>query len=96
MATMGKYCKAYSLGRFREFGQWKENIDNARIEQQQKDGKEIEFKRELTDSSYLFLQENFTVTDGIFSDENIIFDEVTPEWISFCKDNLEFKPIIHE
>jgi hypothetical protein len=28
---------------------------------------------------------NFTVTDGIFIDENTIFDKVTPEWIEYCR-----------
>jgi hypothetical protein len=31
------------------------------------------------------VQKNFTVTDGIFVDENIIFSDVTPEWIEFCE-----------
>ena len=31
---------------------------------------------------------NFTVTDGIFIDENIIFSDVTPEWIEFCRNVL--------
>jgi len=30
------------------------------------------------------MQENYVVTDGIFKDENIIFDNVTPEWKDFC------------
>ena len=29
--------------------------------------------RELTDDDYVYLQGNFTVTDGIFIDENMIF-----------------------
>jgi hypothetical protein len=38
----------------------------------------------------LFVQENFVVTDGIFLDENIIFDDVTPEWKTFCETTLDF------
>ena len=44
------------------------------------DGKEVEVQRELDDESILYLQENYIVTDGIFKDENIIFDNVTDEW----------------
>ena len=43
----------------------------------------------MTDSDYVYLQRNFTVTDGIFVDENIIFDDVTPEWIDFCRTVLK-------
>lgn len=44
----------------------------------------MEVERELNDSDYLYLQENFTVTDSIFVDENIIFSNVTAAWIDFC------------
>lgn len=40
---------------------------------------------------HLYLQENFVVTDGIFLDERIVFDEVTPEWVDFCKTTLQFE-----
>ncbi len=40
---------------------------------------------------HLFLQENFVVTDGIFLDERIVFDEVSSEWMEFCKNTLQFE-----
>ena len=83
MSKMGKYCKAYPIMRLREFSGWKENSQNAR--------KENDTPRPLTDSDFLYLQENFVVTDGVFIDENIIFDSVTPEWIDFCKNVLKFE-----
>lgn len=76
MATMGKYCKAYLLKQFRQFDRWNENQ---------------EVNQELTDDSVLYLQENYVVTDGIFKDENIIFDNVTDEWKDFCHQVLEFE-----
>ena len=91
MAKMGSYCKAYPVKRLREFSGWTENKENARKEKLEVDGKEEEVTRELTDESFLYLQENFTVTDGVFIDENIIFDSATPEWIEFCKSVLEFE-----
>jgi hypothetical protein len=91
MATMGKYCKAYPVQRFREFSGWKENSQNLRKEKKQENGTETTIQRELTDNDHLYLQENFIVTDDIFLDENIIFDDVTPEWIEFCKTSLEFE-----
>ena len=90
MATMGKYCKAYSLKKLRQFSQWTERAENSRKEKKQIDGKEVEINRKLTDDDFLYLQENYVVTDGIFQDENIIFENVTPEWQKFCKNILLF------
>jgi hypothetical protein len=96
MATMGKYCKAYSLKRLREFSQWTERTENTRKEKQQIDDQEVEVNRELTDDDFLYLQENYVVTDGIFQDENIIFDNVTPEWKDFCDNTLGFEIPVYE
>src|SRR6185503_12340156 len=90
MATMGKYCKAYTLKNLREFSGWAEKRENARKEKQVVDGEEVEIPRELTDDDYLYVQETYIVTDGIFLDEQIIFDQVTPEWIEYCRSALQF------
>lgn len=68
---------------FRQFSGWTESSDNAR----QENGS----PRQFTDSDFLYLQENFVVTDGVFLDENVIFDKVTPEWVEFCKNILKFE-----
>jgi hypothetical protein len=91
MANMGRYCKAYPRRRFREFSGWTESLQNLRKEKQQVDGKEVEVTRDLQEDGFFYLQENYVVTDGIFLDENIIFDQVTPEWVLFCKDELKFE-----
>lgn len=96
MATMGKYCKAYSLRKLREFSQWTERIENVREEKKQVEGKEVEINRVLTDDDFLYLQDNYVVTDGIFKDENIIFDNVTPEWKDFCTTKLLFEIPVYE
>ena len=83
MSEMGKYCKAYMIPSFREFPGWTENSESARAENGS--------PRQLTDGDFLYLQENFVVTDGIFIDENVIFSNVTPEWIDFCKNVLKFE-----
>ena len=92
MAKMGKYCKAYPISRFREFAGWTENTQNLRKEKTD-DGQEVQ--RQLTDDSFLYLQENYVVTDGIFIDENIIYDNVTPEWVEFCEETLKFEVPIY-
>ena len=88
MATLGKYCKAYPLAQLRQFVGWKEKAENARIVRKEVNGEMVTVVRELTDADYVYLQTDFTVTDGIFIDENVIFSDVTPEWIEFCRNVL--------
>lgn len=90
MATMGRYCKAYPIARLRAFPQWTENAGNARVEEEATADGQTPGPRILTEECFLYLQENYTVTDGIFLDENVIFDGVTPEWKAFCEQQLEF------
>lgn len=94
MAQMGKYCKAYPVERLRQFNGWTEK--RGKTEKQEVDGKEVEATRDFNDDDYLFLQENLVVTDGIFMDELIIFDDITPEWTEFCTNQLEFSVPTYE
>lgn len=88
MTTLGKYCKAYPLAQLRQFPGWSEKAENARKIIKEVNGEAVTMARELTDEDYVYLQTNFTVTDGIFIDENIIFSDVTQEWIEFCRTYL--------
>lgn len=94
MANMGKYCKAYPVERLREFNGWSENFQNIRKDKKQVDGREVE--RQPEDVTFLYLQENYVVTDGIFIDENVIFDRVTPEWVDYCHNNLQFEVPVYD
>jgi hypothetical protein len=85
MTTIGKYCKSYQLSQLRQFPNWTEKAENARTTRKEVDGEIVEAVRELTDDDYVYLHEDFTVTDGIFIDENILFSDITPEWIEFCR-----------
>ncbi|NET30967.1 MAG: hypothetical protein F6K19_03060 [Cyanothece sp. SIO1E1] len=96
MTTMGKYCKAYPIEQFRQFEQWIEKADNARKETKKVDDQDLEVVRELTSDDFLYLQENYVVTDGIFIDENIIFDNITPAWKAFCNNTLKFEIPVYE
>ncbi|HXO18519.1 MAG TPA: hypothetical protein VOA87_01195 [Thermoanaerobaculia bacterium] len=93
---MGKYCKAYLAQSLRAFPGWSEKKENVRKEKKEVDGKEVEVDRELDDDSILYLQENYVVTDGIFKDMNIIFDNVTDEWKEFCHGTLAFEIPVYE
>jgi hypothetical protein len=91
MATVGRYAKAYAVDRFRQFGSWTENLANLRkVLKDGDDGEEIEVARDFGEEEFFLLHENLVVTDGIFMDENIIFDDVTPEWKAFCEQELGF------
>ncbi len=96
MAEMGKYCKAYLAKQFREYPGWKENAANVRKEKKEVDGKEVEVERILNDDSILYLQESYIVTDGIFKDLNVIFDDVTDDWKAFCHGTLAFEIPVYE
>lgn len=96
MSKMGTYCKAYTAKHFRQYEGWAENIQNLATEKRQVDGKEIEEERSLGDDDILYLQENFIVTDGIFIDENVIYDQVSPEWINYCKNTLGFEIPVYD
>jgi len=87
---MGRYCKAYPLKRFREFSGWTEELENLRRDRVSQTANSDAVPPQLKDDDFLYLQENLVVTDGIFIDENIIYEQVTEEWKDFCKNNLGF------
>jgi hypothetical protein len=81
----GRYCKAYLVQDLREFPEW--DALAARKPAAESSG--------LTpsgwgDTDYLFLQEDYTVTDGLFLNENVVFDHVTDSWRTFCERQLGF------
>ncbi len=97
MATMGRYCKAYLVKELRQFEQWTENrwleyVENAESSQNESE----KVKKMLDDEDVLYLQENYVVTNGIFKDEQIVFDAVTPEWQHFCQTVLQFEVPVSE
>ena len=89
MSVLGKYCRAYPLSQLRQFPGWIERADEARKIRKEINGEVVEQARTLTDEDYVYLHTDYTVTDGIFVDENVIFNDVTPEWIEFCQNVLK-------
>jgi hypothetical protein len=87
MAVMGRYCKAYPANNFSEFPGWSANLQK----EKEVNGNEGEASTQPTGDAYLFLQEDYTVTDGIFKDENVVFNNVTPGWVDFCQNTLKFE-----
>jgi len=81
MKQMGMYCKAYTLSQLRQFPGWIETPQSPDTKQAQ------------THDDLVYLQENYVVTEDIFIDEGIIFNNVTPEWQDFCRGVLMFDPV---
>lgn len=46
---------------------------------------------EFADDHMLYLQDDFTVTDGVYRGERIVFDDVCDEWRRFCRQRLNFR-----
>jgi hypothetical protein len=89
MGKMGQYCKAYQLDAMRQFARWHENAQAFR---KREDAAAESADGDPPDNDHIvYLQENHVVTDGIFIDENVIFDEVTEAWIEFCQKTLNFE-----
>ena len=77
---MSRYCKAYKLEDLRKFPKWAEVAK--------------ENEKELSDGDIVYIQENLTVTKNCLdldNEEDYIFTEVSPEWESFSKDDLQFE-----
>ncbi|HEX5759942.1 MAG TPA: hypothetical protein VF121_12190 [Thermoanaerobaculia bacterium] len=94
MAEMSDYCKAYLLGSLRAYPGWSEKSENARVEEV--DGKKADAPRVLDDESIVYIHDSYVVTDGVFKDENVLFDDVTDEWKEFCHSTLSFEIPVYE
>jgi len=83
-----KYCKAYYLKDLRNYSGWSED----RIEWK---GREINGEKDveepLTDEKVVFIHQDFTVTESVYHNENIIFNKVDSDWKEFCSNSLSFK-----
>lgn len=85
MAIMSKYCKAYPLDAFGKYAGW--TPESALGPGTNEVGPSAD-----VDRGYAFLHDNFTVTKNVFVDEQIVFNQVTPPWIEFCRTQLGFEP----
>ncbi|RMH21277.1 MAG: hypothetical protein D6696_06125 [Acidobacteria bacterium] len=90
MAEMSNYCKAYEVRQLAAFAGWKPDLDNLAQPEADDPDQPPEPRTALADDDILFLHEDYIVTDGIFRDEHVVFDQVTDEWRAFCRDQLDF------
>lgn len=90
MSKMGRYCKAYPIDRLQAFDGWPEahRREAASSNGEPHDGTP---NTQPAENDYLFVQEDLTVTKGIFLEEDVVFDQITPQWADFCKNELGFE-----
>ena len=84
---MIKYCKAFPIQKFRAFDQLSEKIPVTEVVTAENGDTAAD-----PGETFLYLHDTYVVTDGIFSNEKIVFDEVNPDWVEFCKNELKFEP----
>jgi len=86
------YCKAYYLEELRRFDGWTENeaagAGDGDHAAEGPDGDEV--AGPLADQSIIYVHQDFTVTRSMWHGEDVVFDEVTPDWRVFCETKLEF------
>lgn len=88
------YCKAHYLRDLRRFEGWRENEEAMGVGDGGRGGTaaggDDEDRGPLTDESIVYIHQDFTVTRSMFHGEDVVFDEVTPDWKGYCEQQLEF------
>jgi hypothetical protein len=84
MSEVVRYCKAFTANKFEQFPGWPR--ERVSFESSESDTT----SQDAVAEDYLFLHDTYIVTRGIVHDEDIVFNEISPEWIEFCKTELEF------
>ena len=77
---MPKYCKAYKLEDLRKFSGWAGNA--------------VAAEKEMDDNDLAYVMESLKVTKNCLdldNEDDFLLNEVTPEWETFCKDELKFE-----
>lgn len=85
-----QYCKAYYLRDLRAFPGWKESRLNWKINKYWSDEMKSDYEKPFEDADVAFLHQDFTATKSMWHGENVIFEDVTAEWKTFCRETLKF------
>jgi hypothetical protein len=86
-----KYCKAFHLGDLRKYSAWREN--RIRWKNNENGDRDVNSSSEepFTDERIVFIHQDFTVTESMLHNENVIFNQVDSAWKDFCANTLSFK-----
>jgi uncharacterized protein len=86
-----KYCRAYYLKSFRQFPGWTEmKIGSEGKANSGVAGSQVVDKG-FSDDDILFLHEDLTVTRSMWHNEDVVFNQISPDWEEFCANVLGFK-----
>jgi ankyrin repeat protein len=90
-----KYCKSYHLGDLRKYPawsegriNWKKKSDNSSNSNGNGNGNA---DGPFTDDKIVFIHQDFTVTESVWHNENVLFNDADPSWKEFCVNSLNFK-----
>jgi hypothetical protein len=87
-----QYSKAYYLKELRQFSGWTESRINWKDNRESlgADGAQGE-SESFSDDDIVFLHHDRTVTQSMWHNENIIYNQITREWEAFCTNVLRFQ-----
>jgi len=83
-----KYCKAHYLKDLRTYPGWHESRINWEGKKENGNGLADE---NFTDEKVVFIHQDLTVTESVWHNENVVFNNVSSEWEEFCANSLKFK-----
>jgi hypothetical protein len=81
-----KYCKAYHLGDLRQYPAWSESRINWKKENGSRNG-----GTPFAEDKVVFIHQDLTVTESMWHNENVLFDNVNSDWEEFCTGSLKFR-----
>jgi uncharacterized protein len=85
------YCKAYYLGDLRKYSAWIENRINWKNKENGDRDVNSSSEEPFTDERIVFIHQDFTVTESMLHNENLIFNQGDSAWKDFCANTLSFK-----
>lgn len=85
-----QYCKAYHLGDLRKYPLWRENHSSSKSSSNGNGANNGDGGEYFGDDQVVFIHQDFTVTESVWHNENVIFNNVDPTWEEFCSSSLHF------
>jgi len=74
------YCQAFPVSQLRRFAAWKESESSS-----------TNGRRTLADDDLVYLHQDYSVTESMWHNENVIFTDESSAWREFCTNELGFK-----
>ena len=91
---MPNYHTAYYLKQLRQFPGWHEDKYQAQRDESGTDDQERKTNSYADeppdDDTVVFLHDDLTVTKSCFNENDVLFNEVSPDWEAFCRNKLKF------